>query len=61
MKLILNLLKKEISSNKETILVKFKNKKYKIKKFCPHQNYSLRKGIIDKKGIITLPCSWLEI
>jgi len=47
--------KNEISLNKETILVKFKNKKYKIKKFCPHQNYSLKKGIIDKKGIITCP------
>tara|TARA_E500000178_G_scaffold343365_1_gene390054 strand:- start:2783 stop:3343 length:561 start_codon:yes stop_codon:yes gene_type:complete len=47
--------KKETSPNKETILVKFKNRQYKIKKFCPHQNYSLKKGIIDKKGIITCP------
>ena len=47
--------KRENYPNNELIFIKFRNKKYKIKKFCPHQNYSLEKGIIDKNGIITCP------
>ena len=38
----------------EEIEVKYENKKYRIKKYCPHQFYSLE-GAEIKDGIITCP------
>jgi nitrite reductase/ring-hydroxylating ferredoxin subunit len=52
----LKLIKKnENFLTRETILVNFKKKVFKISKYCPHQNYSLKKALIDENGIVTCP------